>query len=130
MKSLARLLKRRHEPRIDVQWQVEVKKPRADLIVELKTRDLSLGGVRLESGVDLALGQFLSNSSKAQLRLYVPDQTHPLALWGELVWGLPEGERYLSGWRFSSLALKARRTLKAYIRTHPDLQIPDRPWGH
>jgi hypothetical protein len=129
MKSLARILKRRYEPRIDVKWLVEVKKPRADLIVELKARDLSLGGVRLESGVDLALGQLLSNSGKAQLRVYVPEHEQPLALWGELVWGLPRGDYYLSGWRFSSLAIKARRTFKAYMRANPHLQIPEEPWG-
>ena len=118
-------LKRRRQTRIAVKWPVEATVPKTGRAVRFQTRDISLQGIRLEGDTSEAFQQVLFGDGQAHLQLCLPDREAPLPVRGELKWGMDEAGAFTTGWRFSRLPRRSKKTLKTCIRDHSDDRIQD-----
>lgn len=110
-------LRRRRIPRVAVRWLVDARIYGTDQFIGLYTRDVSLGGLRLEGCPAATFRRLLSPAGRAQMRLRLPHISKPLTVEVELRWSL--GDPPSTGWSFTRIAPKARRLLAEYIASHP-----------
>ena len=116
-------LTNRQEPRVAVEWLVDVQVPETESYVGFRTRDISLPGVRLEAETPEAFKRMIGNDGLANMRLRVPGCKDCFKVRAELKWGLENSGGFLTGWRFTRMARPVRRALRDYIEANPELVV-------
>ena len=122
MKGLADLFgrKRRESPRVEVKWLVDVKVPDTDHYLGFFTKDIGLGGVRLEGHSPDALRRIIPKSGRVGMRLRIPGVGEVFEVEAVVKWGHLNGDQSFPGWAFTRISRDARRFLKTYIEQHPE----------
>ena len=116
-------LARRDQPRLAVEWWVDIKVPETDRYVGFQTSDISLPGVRLKGETSEAFRRIIGRDGHAHMRLRIPGHQESYSVRAELKWGLGNTGSFLTGWRFAGLPRPARRKLRSFIDSHPELKV-------
>ena len=118
-------LARREEPRLAVEWWVDVRVPETESYVGFQTSDISLPGLRLKGETSESFRRMIGRDGLAHMRLRIPGHRESYSVRAELKWGLGDPGRFLTGWRFTGLPRPVRRVLRSYIDSHPELVVQE-----
>ena len=120
--------RRRSNPRIAVDWMVDLAVPNTDPQhwIGLFATDLSAQGIRLQ-GLDAdEVRRLLSYEGHALIKLRLPGVRPPLPLVrAELRWGLGDKKRFYTGWLFTQLDADTLKLIDKYIADHPQDPLTD-----
>ena len=113
-------LKRRNSPRVGVKWWVDVKVPGTEHYLGFFTKDIGLGGVRLEGHSPEDLQRIIAKNNRAGMRLRIPGSGEVFEVEAEVKWNKDLDKNSFPGWEFVRISRSARRFLAEYIRQHPE----------
>ena len=120
--------RRLSNPRIAVDWMVDIAIPNTDPQhwIGLFATDLSAQGLRLQ-GLDTdGVRRLLSHEGHARIKLRLPGMRPPLPLVrAELRWGLGDKKRFYTGWLFTQLDADTLKLIDKYIADHPQDPLTD-----
>ena len=82
------------------------------------TEDVAIGGIRVNIGKQLSLGDLTGGSRDVLLSIDLEPDTDPVQVYGEPIWTLRTDDGQLStGWMFSRYEGDALERLKAFIES-------------
>jgi hypothetical protein len=113
-------LKRRENPRVSVNWLVDIRVPGTDGFIGLTARDISIDGIRLEGNTPDALERILIQGKRVNMSIRVPGARQALEISAILKWGPLTKGRPSAGWSFTQIDRDVRQSIEAYIDAHPE----------
>ena len=118
--------KKRRNPRIAIDWWVDVRLPATDGFIGFQANDISTFGLRLTGDSDEAFKRVLTDEGHARMLLRVPGEagTHPVE--AQLKWGLGGVDRFQTGWTFEEIEEAATAAINRYIKAHGKDELAER----
>ena len=112
-------LHRRQEPRVAVDWLIDVQVRGTDHYVGFQALDVSRSGMRLEA-LDPDSLERVRSPKGIPMRLRLPPPYGAIEFEAQLKWEREEDGKLLRGWGFTRISRQARKAISDYIEAHPE----------